>query len=376
MTNTAMRVSKIDKTHAIVSQRGGWGSVYQCYNDLNLAFTHLGKEYPCPRTGAGKTKFSFFKRNSDIRGGAFHRDDGALPDGIDVISWYEGVDKSCAMDIIIDICGGDSTKITQKDVQKIQKIRQNASVCQISEKDAAQRRKTLRSTWSGLKPIAGSLAETYLRSRGMKGDARSWHDVFFHSSLPYKEDDNAPWQRLPGMVSLVRNHDGSPVTLHRTFLANDGTAKANVTRQKMMLAQPKPLDGACIMLDGPTLTPTGKIIGITEGIENAFSIREATGCPMWVGISDRIMEKMFFTEDISTIIVWTDLEPSGAGIRAAESLRSHWETKGKQVIIQAPHFMAKDKADWNDVYVERGIAGFDMSIAQNYRVYTGVEILS
>jgi putative DNA primase/helicase len=374
MTNTAMIVSKIDKTHALVSQRGGWGSVYQCYNELYNAYTHLGKEYPCPKTGAGKTKFSFFKRDSDIRGGAFHRDEGALPDGIDVISWYEGVDKSRAMDIIIDICGGDTTKVTAKDMQKLKEKRQTASECPISEKDAAQRSKTLRTTWSGLKPIAGSLAETYLRSRGMQGDARSWRDVYFHPSLPYKEDDKAPWQRLPGMVSMVRNHDGQPVTLHRTFLSSDGTAKANVSRQKMMLAQPKPLNGACIMLDAPTMTPTGKMIGITEGIENALSIREATGCPMWVGISDRIMEKMIFSEDISTIIVWADVEPSGAGMRAAETLRSIWETKGKQVVIQAPHFMGREKCDWNDVYVEKGVAGFDMRVAQNYRVYTGVEI--
>ena len=278
------------------------------------------------------------------------------------------------MDIIIDICGGDTSKLTIKDIKRVAAVKKDNTENPIPPEQAKQRKDTLKRIWKDAQPIQGTLAETYLRSRGMKGDSGSWNNLYFHPSLPYKEDDDAPWQRFPGMIAVVRNHDGKSVTLHRTFLNANGTAKAPVTRQKMLLSQPIPLNGACIMLDNPTDTPVGKIIGVTEGIENALSIREATGCPMWSGISDRIMEKIIFPDEVKIIIVWADIEPSGAGLRAAETLRSIWEPKGKQVIVEAPHFLNREKADWNDVYAEMGALGFNLKIASDYRVFTGVEV--
>jgi putative DNA primase/helicase len=366
-----MRESKIDKVKALVQQRGGWRCVYSAYPNLLSAFDRKGKEVSCPKSGAGKTKFSFFK-DADIRGAAFHRDEGGLADGIDVIAWYENVSKSQAMDIIIGICGGDLSSLSTALIQQTQQTLRDTQV--ISAHESAKRKANIDKIWSGVKAIQGTKAETYLRSRGIKGDPASWNNLFFHDSLAYKEDDETPWTRHPGMLAIVRDTDCKSLTLHRTFLADDGQGKANVSRQKMMMAQPRPLKGACIRIDQPVETPAGKLIGIAEGIETALSIREATGCPMWIGISDRIMEQVVFPEDVKFIIVWADIEPSGAGLRAAETLRSIWEPKGVKVIVEAPHLMNRDKADWNDVYQEIGTAGFGLTMQPEYRVYTGVEV--
>ncbi|MAA92990.1 MAG: hypothetical protein CML21_00500 [Rheinheimera sp.] len=364
--------SKIDKVKALVQQRGGWRAVYSAYPSLLAAFDKPGKEFPCPKTGSGKTKFSFFK-DADVRGAAFHRDEGGLADGIDVISWLEGVSKSQAMDIIVQICGGDLSSVTPAVIRRSREALQQTQV--ISPEEATKRKATIDKIWAGAKSIADSPVEAYLRSRGIKGDPASWKNLFSHESLAYKEDDKAPWTRHPGMLAIVRDTECKPLTLHRTFLAADGSGKADVSRQKMMLAQPRSLQGACIRIDHPVETPTGKLIGITEGIENALSVREATGCPMWVGISDRIMEQVAFPDDIKVIIVWADIEPSGAGLRAAETLRRIWEPKGVTVIVEAPHNMNREKCDWNDVYQEIGSTGFDLTIDSKYRVYTGVEVL-
>ena len=364
--------SKIDKTYAIVQQSGGWGRVYQTYNSLFHAYQRPGKEFPCPLTGDGKTKFSFFKKGIDVTGGAFHRDFGAMPDGIDVIAWFEGVSKSKAMDIIIDICGGDRT-VSRKSIGEVNQQRACHNVEHIEPKEAKRRAGTIKKIWSGATRIKGTIAEKYLRQRGLVGNADSWHDLYFHPSLSYKEDDSSPWIKLPGMLAVVRNKDLKPVTLHRTFLRPDGSDKADVGRKKMLLAQPRPLDGAAIYLDLPVQTPMGQLIGASEGIETGLSVREATGCPMIVGISDRIMEKLHFGDDVSTIIDWADLEPSGAGLRAANTLKEIWEPKGKQVVVEAPFFLKRDKADWNDVYCEFGAQGFDFKLAPQYQVDAGIQ---
>lgn len=366
-----IKESKIEKVKALVHQRGGWRCVYSAYPNLLSAFDRKGKEFPCPKTGSGKTKFSFF-RDADIRGAAFHRDEGGLPDGIEVIAWYENVSKSKAMDIIIDICGGDLSSVSASVIQHTQQVLRDAQL--ISPDEAAKRKANIDKIWSGVKAIQGSKAETYLRSRGIKGDPASWNNLFFHGSLKYKEDEKSPWTSHPGMLAIVRDTDSKSLTLHRTFLADDGQGKANVSRQKMMLAQPRPLKGACIRIDQPVETPAGKLIGIAEGIETALSIREATGCPMWVGISDRIMEQVIFPDDVKFVVVWADIEPSGAGLRAAETLRSILEPKGVKVIVEAPHFMNREKVDWNDVYQEVGQSGFSLIMQPEYRVYTGVEV--
>jgi hypothetical protein len=365
----AFNTSKIQKVHALVAQSGGWGSVYSSFPELDRCFAHLGKEYPCPKTGNGKTKFSFFKQNAELSGGAFHRDDGALPDGIEVIAWYENISKSDALNMIIDCLGGDISKITKRDVTNINRQKYRANTETISPEDAKKRLSTRSKVWRDALPIQNTLAETYLRSRGMKGCSSTWHDLYFHPSLSYKENDDTPWTKHPGMLAVVRNTCGTPVTLHRTFLNADGTSKANVTRQKMMLAQPEPLNGACIMIDRPTQTDFGGLIGVSEGIENGLAVREATGCPIWVGISDRIMEKILFWDSISTIVIWEDIEPSGAGHRAALNIREKWHALGKQVIIKDPStILPRDKVDWLDVYVERQAASFDFHLPHISRI--------
>lgn len=367
-----MKESKIQKVHALVAQNGGWKNIYSHYPALEHCYRQPGKEFPCPKHPSEKknsTKFSFFRNTASTSAGAFHRDDGALPDGIEVLSWYLNVSKREVLDIIIDLCGGDISKVTRSAVSRVKRQRIQSVEQFVSKEEATRRHNTLKKVWRDATPIKGTLAENYLHHRGILGSPDTWHDLYFHPALSYKEDDKSPWIKLPGMLSIVRNADGKPVTLHRTFLNADGTDKAAVTRKKMLLAQPKPLKGACIMLDKPVNTLLGGLIGISEGIETALSVREATGCPMWIGISDRIMEKMEFASFIQTIVVWADIEASAAGMRAAKHIAEKWQAKGKQVIIKDPSLvLQREKVDWNDVYVELGASAFDFHLPQQERI--------
>ena len=83
--------------------------------------------------------------------------------------------------------------------------------------------------WHSAKSAQGTLLETYLGSRGIHltlPDA-----LRFHAGL--KHPSGGIW---PAMVALVTNGaDGTPLAIHRTFLARDGGGKAPVDPQKMML---------------------------------------------------------------------------------------------------------------------------------------------
>ena len=78
--------------------------------------------------------------------------------------------------------------------------------------------------WDTAKDATGSLAETYLRTRGLElpaSDALRFHAGLRHPSGAY----------LPAMIALVmRGTDDQPLGIHRTFLSADGRGKAPSSR--------------------------------------------------------------------------------------------------------------------------------------------------
>jgi putative DNA primase/helicase len=96
--------------------------------------------------------------------------------------------------------------------------------------------------------------ETYLNSRGL--DLPPCDDIKFHPSLT---DYDAKLGR-PGMVAIVRDPEtGKRLGIHRTYLADDGAAKADMAKPKMMLG---PCGGGVVML--LPMTDDG-VLGIRRG---------------------------------------------------------------------------------------------------------------
>ena len=71
--------------------------------------------------------------------------------------------------------------------------------------------------------------------------------------------------------------DGTPIAIHRTFLARDGGGKAPVDPQKMMLG---PCRGGAVRLGEP-----GDVLMVGEGIETCLAAMQATGHPAWAALS-------------------------------------------------------------------------------------------
>ena len=81
--------------------------------------------------------------------------------------------------------------------------------------EAAQR------LWACSHPISGTLAERYLRARGI-ANAGDLPALRFHPACWYRPDDDAPRQSWPALIAAVTDEDGTVTGIQRTWLSRDG----------------------------------------------------------------------------------------------------------------------------------------------------------
>ncbi len=202
--------------------------------------------------------------------------------------------------------------------------------------DAKARTEAALAIWRASQDIAGSLGETYLRSRGIAPSLLP--SLRFHPGL--KHASGGVW---PAMVSLVLHGEtGSPIAIHRTFLARDGHGKAPVDPTKMMLG---PCRGGVVRLG-----ETGDVLMVGEGIETCLAAMQATGKPAWAALSTSGLRSLDLPRAIVEVIVLADGDEPGEA--AAQHCARRWQREGRNVrIARAPSGM-----DFNDLLKARNPA--------------------
>ena len=158
---------------------------------------------------------------------------------------------------------------------------------------------------AGAIPLAGSVAETYLRARGLSDPASP--DLLFHPDLPVF-DSRRGW---PGLIALARlaNGDRAP-GIHRTFLLDDGSAKAPAG--KKMLGS---VAEAAVRLFA---MPEDGHLGVAEGIETALAAHALFGTPVWAALSADGLARFQWPEGTTRITIYADA--GDAGRQAAATL--------------------------------------------------------
>jgi hypothetical protein len=213
----------------------------------------------------------------------------------------------------------------------------------LEKSDFLQRRDILPQTppnqmalriWQESVRADGTCVETYLRSRGIQGaipPTLRFHPRLFHNSGTYH----------PAMVAAVALWPSRTVVgVHRTYLTADGSDKATLSPNKMMLGSIK---GGAVRL-----APIGTKLILAEGIETALSCFYATGISTWSclstsGMRDVVVPPLEITQEV---IICADGD--GAGQKAADKLADRLHKEGYGVRI-AP---SPQGQDFNDVLRE------------------------
>jgi putative DNA primase/helicase len=198
--------------------------------------------------------------------------------------------------------------------------------------DDARRSKDALAIWKSSIPARGTLVETYLLTRGLHLPSPM---LRFHSGLKHRSGG-----RWPAMVALVtRGTDGTPLAIHRTFLAVDGVGKAPIDPQKMMLG---PCRGGAVRLGDPT-----DLLMVGEGIETCLAAMQATGNPTWAALSTSGMRSLDLPKQVRNVIVLADGDDGGEA--AARDCAWRWKREGRGVRIARP----PRGTDFNDILTGR-----------------------
>lgn len=337
---------------ARVLARGSWvGILLSLAPAIATAIERIGHHVACPVHG-GKDGFRAY---GDVNqsGGTVCNSCGSFPDGFSTLMWINGWDFRTALQAV-------NSYLEAGHVQPGPVKRQLPK----SKGGDERLRNALNRTWKEAVPLSDASAEPariYLASRGItflpEGNV-----VRFHPSLSYY--DREKWvDDFPAIVSMVSDAAGKAVTIHRTFLTEEGR-KAPVPFQKKLMRYPeeKSLTGGAIRLGkGET------VLAVAEGLETALSVAQGTGLPVWCVINANLLEKFIPPASIEKIIVFADKDlptkqhPGGHGQEAARNLVQRLWQAGVKASIAIPEGeipAGRKSLDWNDVLLLKGNHAF------------------
>jgi len=184
-----------------------------------------------------------------------------------------------------------------------------------------RKRERLRRIWKETVPLNHADARavrTYLESRAL-GDILQAPPAVLraHRGLEYW-DGSDNFGSYPAMVALFHGAGGQPVTLHVTYLRNDGCAKASVRGPKKILGVPVrgATKGGAIHL----YEPRAGILGIAEGIESALSMHLLQKLPTWSSYCADNLQRAHLPKGLLELHIGVDVDASGKGEQVAQSL--------------------------------------------------------
>jgi hypothetical protein len=160
------------------------------------------------------------------------------------------------------------------------------------------------------RPVPGTLAETYLRARGITGRL-DWPALRFHPSVYYRADYDAPLVLWPALLAAVTALDGTISGLQRTWLDRQSPAKAP-------LADPRRALGY-LLGNGVRFGTVSDIAAAGEGIETMLALKSVLpSLPMIAGLSANHLAALNLPPALRRLYVARDND--AAGLKAAGRL--------------------------------------------------------
>jgi hypothetical protein len=163
-----------------------------------------------------------------------------------------------------------------------------------------------RRLFAASKSLAGTLAATYLASRGITGIG-DLTALRFHPRCYYRanEDDipSTPGS-FPALIAAVTDNDGAQTGTHRTWLSPNGASKATVASPRRAMGN---ILGSAIRF-GQALD----VMVAGEGIETVLSLREVVPeMPMAAATSSAHLAAILFPGALRRLYIARDRDKAG-----------------------------------------------------------------
>lgn len=314
--------------------KGKWAAILPALG-VDKAFL-TGRHGPCPICapgGAGTDRFRFDNKDGK---GTFYCSQCGAGDGIELVKRLKGWDFKQAAPEIEKLLGG-APAIAVRNGRDIEEVRRD-----------------MNDIWRGGKPLS-EVEATHLWWVVRVGSVPSTTELRAVRSLrcPGHPD-------MPGMVARVVGPDGKPVSLHRTYLTDDGQ-KADIPEPRRVMDCPMP-KGSTVRLH-----PAEESLGIAEGIETAEAARLLFGIPVWAGLNAENMKGFVPPLTVRRIVIFGDPDHSFTGQAAAFELARRLWVKRKD---WSPDLIVE--VNINGLSIDRGALGHDWNDVWNRKQAEGL----
>lgn len=175
-----------------------------------------------------------------------------------------------------------------------------------------------RRLWAISQPIHGTVAETYLRTRGIM-DLRNCGSLRFHPRCWYRGDPDNPADLVrdawPALIASVRDGSGKLTGVHRTWLTPDGSDKAPVSTPRRAMGQ--------LLGHSVRFGVADDMMAAGEGIETMLSLRQvAPALPLVAALSANHLAALELPVGLRRLYIVRDDDPAGHGAVEALSDRA------------------------------------------------------
>jgi hypothetical protein len=194
-----------------------------------------------------------------------------------------------------------------------------------------------RYSWRGARPIAGTLAETYLTARKLHFDDPEGRVLRFARSRARKHPVTERIEYHPALLCALSDAEsGDQCGLVNIYLQPHGRDRLRDKKGKTCTGRP----GSAVIMLSEFGEPVSGLV-LCEGVETGIAIFQAELRPIWACGPAGTLATFPVLEGIEALTIAADADKPGR--RAAETLAARWSSHGREVVIVAPSV-----GDWAD----------------------------
>jgi hypothetical protein len=179
-------------------------------------------------------------------------------------------------------------------------------------------------------PLAGTLADAYLRKRGILR-ASTHAALRFHPSCYYRDLITGRTSSYPALIAAVTDPAGAITGVHRSWLDPDGDGKAKVDDPRRALGG---LLGNGVRFGFPVNAPV-PVMAAGEGLETMLSLSHVMpGMPMVAALTANHLAAFRFPPECQRVYIAADAD--AAGRHGIEALSRRAQEEGILPLVLSP----------------------------------------